>query len=420
MLAVLRHRNFGLLWTAGLVSYIGDWVLLTVLPVFVYERTRSTLASGMVLMMYALATLLMGSIAGVFVDRWDRRRTLVRVNLLQAVLLPFLLLALHDTWWWVVYPVAFLEGVFYAFLYPAENALLPRLVGEDHLMTANALNSLNDNLARIIGPAIGGLILAQANLGAAVIVDAVSYLLAALLIAGITASGQVENLITDDVARDPTPACLWATVWHEWVEGVRLIRTTPLLRGLFLVIAVAALADTLNTPLIAPFVLNVVGADASAIGLLFTVRGVAGLLGGVLMARFGARFAPVRLLGWGMVAIGLGWLISVNVPLLPLIIAVQLALAPATIGWSTSQQTLLQSGTEDRYRGRIFGAVDTTIALMGIIGIGLGSGLGDVVGIVPLYNLSALLYVTAGIVALISLRGVVAPQVATGNRGRGV
>jgi len=416
VLAALRQRNFGLLWTAGLVSYIGDWVLLTVLPVVVYQRTHSTLASGLVLMMYAVATLLMGSIAGVFVDRWDRRQTLIRINLLQAVLVPFLLLALHDDWWWVVYPVAFLEGVFYAFLYPAENALLPRLVGEQHLMTANALNSLNDNLARIIGPAIGGVILARANLGAAVIVDAVSYLLAALLIAGITASARAEGHAPKDAAPGVDRERLWVRVWHEWIDGVRLIRVTPLLRALFLVIAVAALADTLNTPLIAPFVLNVVGADASAIGLLFIGQGVTGLLGGVLVARFGARFVPARLLGWSMVAVGLGKVITTNVPLLPLIFAVQLALAPAIIGWSTSQQTLLQSGTEDRYRGRIFGAVDTTVALTGIIGIGLGSGLGDVVGIVPLLNLSALLYVTAGIVALSTLRGVVALRATSGDQ----
>jgi MFS family permease len=416
MIATLRQRNFALLWTAGLISYIGDWVLLTVLPVFVYERTNSTLASGMVLMMYALATLLVGSIAGVFVDRWDRRRALIKVNLLQAALIPFLLLALRDEWLWVVYPVAFLEGSLYAFLYPAENALLPRLVGEDRLLTANALNSLNDNLARIIGPAIGGVILAQANLAAAVLVDAVSYLLAALLIAGITVSGRAVTPSSGDEALETQAERSWIRVWREWVEGLRLIRTTPPLRGLFLVIAIAALADSLNTPLIAPFVLNVVGAGAAAIGLIFTVRGVAGLLGGLLIARFASRFDPVRLLGWSRVVYGLGYLIIVNLPILPVIVAVQLALAPAIIAWSTSQQTLLQSRTEDRFRGRIFGAVDTTIALMGIVGIGIGSALGDVVGIVPLYNLSALLYAAAGLVALRYLRGVVSPHSATGDR----
>ncbi len=384
-------------------------MLLTALPVFVYERTNSTLASGLVLMMYALSTLLVGSIAGVFVDRWDRRRTLVRVNLLQAALIPFLLLALRDDWLWVVYPVAFLEGALYAFLYPAENALLPRLVSEDRLITANALNSLNDNLARIVGPAIGGLILARSHLAAAVLVDALSYLLAALLIAGITASGRAVTRPSDGEAPERQAGRAWIGVWREWLAGFRLIRTTPLLRGLFLVIAIAALADSLNTPLLAPFILNVIGAGAAAIGLIFTVRGVAGLLGGVLIGRFGSRFNPVSLLGWSMVVFGLGYVIIVNVPMLPVIVVVQLALAPAIIGWTASQQTLLQAASEDRFRGRIFGAVDTTIALMGIVGIGLGSFLGDVVGIVPLYNLSALLYIAAGAVALVHLQSLRTP-----------
>jgi predicted MFS family arabinose efflux permease len=289
-------------------------------------------------------------------------------------------------------------------LYSAENALLPRLVSEDHLLTANALNSLNDNLARVIGPAIGGVILAQSNLAAAVLVDAVSYLLAALLIARVTVSGRAVTRSPDDEALDARPGRPWARVWREWVEGLRLIRTTPLLRGLFLVIAIGALADSMNTPLIAPFVLNVVGAGAAAIGLIFMVRGVAGLLGGLLIGRFGTRFNPVHLLGWSQVAYGLGWLIIVNVPVLSVVVAVQLVLAPATIGWPTSQQTLLQSGSEDRFRGRIFGAVGTASAVMGIAGIGIGSALGDVVGVVPLYNLSALLYVTAGVIALVQLR----------------
>jgi predicted MFS family arabinose efflux permease len=233
--------------------------------------------------------------------------------------------------------VAFLEGALYTFLYAAENALLPRLVNEDRLLTANALNSLNDNLARVIGPAIGGLILARANLTAAVLVDAASYFLAALLIAGVTVSGRAARSVADAEAAAARTERVWVRVWYEWMEGLRLIRATPLLRGLLLVIAFAALADSMNTPLIAPFVLNVVGAGAAAIGLIFTVRGIAGLVGGVLIGRFGSRFNPVHLLGWSQVAYGLGWLIIVNVPLLSVIVAVQLVLAPATIGWPTSQ-----------------------------------------------------------------------------------
>ncbi len=98
MLAPLRQRDFALLWVADLISLAGDWVLIAALPVYVYERIGSTLALGLTWLAYALPGVLFGSVAGVFVDRWDRRRTMVVVNLLQAALMLCLLLAQRDGW----------------------------------------------------------------------------------------------------------------------------------------------------------------------------------------------------------------------------------------------------------------------------------------------------------------------------------
>jgi predicted MFS family arabinose efflux permease len=405
MLATLRQRNFALLWTAGLISMVGDWALLATLPVYVYEQTHSTLASGAVLLMYALSGFLVGSIAGVFVDRWDRRRTMIGVNLLQALVVPFLLLAGRDGWLWVVYLVTFIEGSLYAVFWPAESALLPRLVGEDRLIPANALNALNDNLARVIGPAIGALVLVQVGFEGAVLFDAVSYLLAALLIIPITIAG---NAAGDAVVDEPAGA--WAGVWREWREGLRLIGTDQLLRILFVVVAAGALADSLASPLLVPFLVNVADAGEAGLGLFFSVRGVAGLLGSVIVGRFGHLLAPATLLGWSMVAYGVGFLIIVNAPSILVIVVVMLALAPATVGWPTSQQTLLQTAPEDRYRGRVFGAAGTTSNLMALAGFGAGSVLGDVVGVVPLLNLASLLYVGAGVIALLRLRSISEPR----------
>ncbi|MEA2512730.1 MAG: hypothetical protein QOJ59_2217, partial [Thermomicrobiales bacterium] len=84
MLRVLRRRNFALLWFAGLVSLTGDWMLIVALPVTVYELTGSALATGGVLIANRLPALVLGSVAGVFVDRWDRKRTMVVANLVRA------------------------------------------------------------------------------------------------------------------------------------------------------------------------------------------------------------------------------------------------------------------------------------------------------------------------------------------------
>lgn len=188
MLHVIRQRDFALLWFAGLISMTGDWMLFIALPVTVYELTGSAVATSGILIASRIPSLILGSVAGVFVDRWDRKQTMVLVNLVRAPLLLLLLAVDSPDRIWIVYIVAFAVSAMSQFFGPAENALLPRLVGTDHLVPANALNALNNNLSRLIGPAIGGLVAARFGLRGVAIVDAASFFLAAGLIAAIATS----------------------------------------------------------------------------------------------------------------------------------------------------------------------------------------------------------------------------------------
>src|SRR6476469_9212366 len=149
MLAVLRQRNFALVWTAGLISLTGDWLLIVALPLVIYELTGSTAATAAAVVSRIVPRLLLGSVAGVFVDRWDRRRTMLVTNVLQGLsLLPLFLVRSAD-WLWLIYLMSFIRSAVVPFFSSAENAFLPRLVGEEDLVPANALNGLNDNLARL-------------------------------------------------------------------------------------------------------------------------------------------------------------------------------------------------------------------------------------------------------------------------------
>jgi MFS family permease len=157
MLATVRNRIFALLWLGGLISFVGDWALLIALPVFVYDLTSSTLATGAMFMAQSLPRLLLGSIAGVFVDRWDRRRTMVAANLLSAAVLLLLLLVRTPADLWILYITAFAQTTVTLFFNPAESALVPHLVADDQLLHANALTALNWELTRLIAPPLGGL-----------------------------------------------------------------------------------------------------------------------------------------------------------------------------------------------------------------------------------------------------------------------
>ncbi len=193
MLRTLRHRDFALLWTAGLVSIAGGFALVVALLLHAYALTGSAIAAGGVFAAGVLPRVLFGSVAGVFVDRWDRKRTMVAADLLSALaLLPLLAVDSADRLW-VLFLSQAATGTLVLFFGPAEAALLPKLVGEERLVEANALNALNNNLGRLVGPAIGGVLYAQVGLSGAVLADAATFLLSATLVALIRANGRPDR-----------------------------------------------------------------------------------------------------------------------------------------------------------------------------------------------------------------------------------
>lgn len=353
MLPVLRQRNFALLWLAGLISFAGDWMLRIALPLHVYRQTGSTLATGAMFMAAILPSLLLGSVAGVFVDRWDRKRLMVAANLSRAAILLPLLLVRTGEWLWLVYAVATLESLIGLFFGPVENALLPRLVGEERLVAANSLNALNNNLARLIGPPLGGAVAAFGGLAAVALIAAATYLVAGLLIALITVLAAPEPAGTETDA-----ASAWTRTWREWAAGLRLVRRERVLSVMFGVAAAAALGEGLLGALYVPFVTEVLRGDDLYLGWLMSAQAVGGLLGGVLVARVGGAFPPRLLLGASAIALALidlaiwhaNTLAALGVPALTLALALILLVGIPATGFGASYSTLLQGGTRHAAR----------------------------------------------------------------------
>ena len=161
--ALLRRRDFGLLWAGGLISETGDWFLLVGLPVWVLQITGSSLVTATVFLVGLLPGLVVGPLAGVLVDRWDRRRTLVAVSLAQAAFLLPLLAVDGRERLWIVYLVMAVEAALAQLNDPARNALVPTLVPKDDLVGANALIGLNTNVARLAGSPLGGILVEVAG-----------------------------------------------------------------------------------------------------------------------------------------------------------------------------------------------------------------------------------------------------------------
>jgi MFS family permease len=399
----LRQRNFGFLWFGGLISLTGDWMLRIALPAYVFELTHSTLATGAMFIAGTLPSLLLGSVAGVFVDRWDRQRTMVIINLLQAVgLLPLLFVRPTD-FLWLIYMVAFAQSVLTQFFDPAENALLPNLVGEENLLPANSLNALNNNLARLIGPTLGGAVAIGLGLAWVVLIDAGSFLAAALLIGLIRQPKRAASATALKVA-----ALSFMAIWRELLAGLQLVLRERLVTILFAISAITAVGEGIISVLFIPFVTQVLGAEALELGWLMSAQAIGGLLGGLMIARLGTRIKPRALLGFSAIVFGLVDLAIFNYPAffpgiaIALVLFVVVGLPSAAFG--ASYATLLQSSVVDEYRGRIFGALNTTFALLMLGGMGFASVAGDLLGILPVINIQGYVYVMAGLLALALLR----------------
>lgn len=406
MLATLRRRNFALLWFGGLISLAGDWMLSIALAAHVYTLTGSALASGLMGVARVAPRLALGSFAGVFVDRWDLRRTLVVSNLLLAASLLPLLLARSAEWLWLIFLVAFVQSCLSLLVAPAENALLPQLVGAEQLVSANALNALNNNLARLIGPALGGLAAGAFGLGWVALADSATFLAAAVLIAAIrlpTAPGG-----DGPAARDGLGAAA-AGLWRDWRSGLRLVAMERRLAALFGLGALMALGEGVMSALFTPFVVQVVGGGAPALGWLMSAQAVGGLLGGVVVAQLGARLSPLRLFGPSAVLFGTIDLAIFVAPtllpglLVPLLLFILVGVPAVAMG--SSMLTLLQEAADEAYRGRVFGSFGAMVALLTLLGLLLGGAGGDRVGIVPVICLQGYLHVLAGVLAWPLLSG---------------
>lgn len=390
-------------WFGSLISLTGDWMLHAALPVYVYQLTGSTLATGAMIVVHVAPYLLFGSVAGVLVDRWDRKRALVVANVLQSMGLLPLLLVTSAEWVWLVYVVAFCQSILVQVVKPAQGAILPRLVPEADLVSANSLNSLNSNLSRLIGPALGGVMVATVGLGSVALADAATFAVAALLLGSIRTDLRPPARVQheDDRGR--------FALLHDWLDGLRVVRGQPVLFILFAFMAISSVGEGVMGALFAPFVTRVLDGGDAAYGAMISAQAIGGLAASLALAARPGAMAPGRLAGLGALGLAVGDLLLFNYHLVvdglwPGLVFMAIAGFPVA-GMVVGLSTLMQTNTTDAYRGRVLGAMVTTSSLFTLLGAILGGTLGDRVGVVTVVNLQCIGYALGGLLVLMLLPG---------------
>ena len=402
MIRTLRQRNFSLLWFAGMISFTGNWMFFIALPILIYEMTGSALAIGGMLLARTLPSIIFSSVAGVLVDRWERRLALVMVNMLLALSILPLVFVQSANELWLIYLVVAVQSTLGQFLVPAENAMLPLLSKPNLLVSANALNALNNNLARLVGPALGGIIAPLFGLSGVVAIDALTFLVAGSLIGLINVRshpGKHEDDLTDGLVRQ---------IISQWIDGLRLIWETRTVRILFFLNILPAIGESTMTVLFVPFVTEVLQGDALHVGGLMSAQAVGGLLGGALIGWVDLRMKTYRLLGISALFLGCVDLVIFNYPTfiggVALAYILFILAGPTSVGFGAGYHALIQSSVADAYRGRVYGALNLAGSIFTLVGIGFAGFAGDIVGIVPVINIQAFVYMLFGIICLIAFR----------------
>ena len=360
-----ENRDFRLLWTAQIISEIGDWFYTVALYSLLLELTGSASAIGMAVVLQLLPQVFAAPTAGVLNDRMSRRTVMIFADICRAVIVASMLLVRSPDLVWLVWVLLFLETLMWALFEPGRSALIPRLVrSDDELLVANALSSTTWAFNLAIGAGLGGVVAYAFGRQTVFILNALSFVGSALLLTAM----RVRETHCDNLPAF-RPADLVA--FKPVVEGVRYVLRDPRRLSALLVKAGMGLlgAHWVILPIfgerVFPMAVHLPGAQAHTSGagtlsmsLLFGSRGVGSLAGsyfaGAWARNSGTRMRAGITAGFFLVAVSYAAL-SVVPNIWLACLAVALGHAGTSVAWVFST-TILQGLTEDRFRGRVFSA----------------------------------------------------------------
>ncbi len=385
----MQHRNFRLYFAGQLISVAGTWMQTVAQALLVYELSRSELMLGVVGFAAAIPSLLISPWGGVIVDRANKRNLLV-ITQSAAMVLAFILAALTFTGavqvWHIVLLAAGL-GVVNAFDGPGRQAFVVEMVGRDDLPNAIAVNSMMFNGARVIGPAIGGVLYVALGAAGCFFLNGLSFVavIACLLLMRIAPR--------ERVVKGESP-------WHDLLHGMRYVlahREIMALLMLALIFSVFGISYFAILPAFADQILHI---DEAGYGALNSMLGVGALSAAFFIARYGDRGQRGRWLIMANLAFPIGLLIFANNTSPTIAMRLALLLGIAFMFEFALINTLLQTSVPDEMRGRVMGLYTLTFfgfAPFGNLALGQWS---EITGMSLTISVSAALTLALAIVVI--------------------
>ncbi|MFN6529730.1 MFS transporter [Nostoc sp. ChiSLP03a] len=370
LLPALRSRNYQLFFAGQGISLIGTWMTQLATIWLVYDLTKSPFMLGVVGFSSQIPNFFLAPFGGVFVDRFSRYRTLIGTQVLamiQSLTLAVLALTGVIEVWHII-ALSLFQGFINALDAPARQAFVPELVERrEDLANAIAINSTMFNGARLIGPAIGGLLIAGVGTGYCFLIDGLSYV---AVIAGLLAMKVKpwKNSVTD------------GNPLQKVKEGFVYAFSFSPIRSILLLSALVSLMGLQNTILVPVIAEQVLKGGAESLGFLMAASGVGALTGGIYLATRQTILGIGKLIALAPAILGTGLIAFSLSRFLPLSLFTMLFVGLGTILQIAASNTFLQTIVEDDKRGRLMSLY--TMSFLGMIPVGnlLGGFLASRIG----------------------------------------
>ena len=383
---VLRITVMRRVWYAQVISLFGDFLaLFAVIAVvsFTMHGTPSQLTGLQIA--YMLPFVFVGPVAGVFVDRWPIKPTLVASDLIRACLAMLLIPA---TSVWQVFLILAALSCVSAFFGPAQTVTIRSHVPTQGLMSANALMQIAFMSSRIVGPAAAGAMVARFTPKICYAIDVLSFVASAALIGSVPIKRPPSAQTTLQSSTNRIQA-----IWRDMVAGMRFVANHSAI--LFFVVAMAAGLFTIGCfgPLISIFVRDTLRASARSFGYVSGMVGVGLLVGTQIIRIIARRASDTGLVLWGLIGIGAGVFLLGAVPLMAATLAATFVIGFSFAAIMVPAQTLIQRETPVDMLGRV-GSTNASVILLGqILGLAASGVLAEVLGVRLVFFLCAALSV---------------------------
>lgn len=385
--SIFRNRNFTLLWIGQLISEMGSALTEMAAFIFVYQETGSAFNVGLMMVVSSAPSLLVGLVAGVFVDRYNRKQIMMLsdfLRLLFILAIPFLL-PYNIVWLYVLIALAKTVGQFFS---PAHAAVLAEISSEEELNRANSMMAVSSYGSQVLGYAVAGLITSRYPIEWAFYGDALTFLFSAVFITLVKVP-----TITAEISTNIT------SIWQNLRSGIRAIDETPIIRSLFLVFTPVFILFSLANTVRLPFAVQALGASELEYSLIESISLIGLVVASLLMAHLGDRWREGQWLAISFLGVGLAETVFAVLRSVPVAYGVILfsgfIYAPSVI----ANLLIIQRHAPREVRGRVLSAFFVLRDALFMAGMAL-AGLADVFDIRLIYLAGGIGVLLVGIITL--------------------